>query len=149
MAHHVVQVHIHTFPGKNGADDNTVAVVAPASFDFMDGDTVEFTCEADDVSVWFPKVWYSAVSLTVGGELMELEAVAGGEVAVETPAMAATAGPRREFAVPRAGQAAQLVLKVDADMIPKGNKLVPYQVYCGSINEFAVGDSPPKMVLKP
>lgn len=130
MAHHTVKIHVHTFKNDDGSGENNIAVVSPAIFDFMDKDTVEFTCEAEDVNVWFPKVWYDVV---------ECVPPDGGSTDIVT----------REFKVPKKGASTKLVLQVDGKSIPPTEKMVPYQVYCGTINEFAVGDSPPKMVLKP
>ncbi|RKZ19124.1 hypothetical protein DRQ50_02725 [bacterium] len=126
MAHHNVDIHIQTFTDPNGRSDNRVAVVSPSSFEFMDGDTVTFTSvSAEDIQVWFPKVWY------------------------EPPSNLDLPATTRVFDVPKKGSGAELVLKVDGKLIPKTDKYVPYQVYCGTINEFAVGDSPPKMKLEP
>ena len=141
MEHHVVTIDIHETRSNDAEHpDNQVGVVAPAEFKIRRGDTVEFRSDHPGVEIWFPRIWWTNV-------------VAKKE----------DGRPLNEFAVPTSADE-RLVFELDEDRtrstpLPGVKKVTPetivrqktifYQVYCATINEFAVGESPPKMILEP
>lgn len=141
MSHHVIKIDIHeTRSDDTNHPDNQVGVVAPAEFKIHRGDTVEFQSNHPGVEIWFPRVWWTNVTTKKDD-----------------------GRPLNEFAVPTSGEES-LVLEVDEDLVrattlPGVTKVTPetvvrqktifYQVYCSTINEFGVGESPPKMILEP
>ena len=108
---------------NNSAIVNNVAMVVPAANLIpTDQGKVEITLKgpnSTDVVVWFPEPWF-----TYDG---------GGKTAANPLTIKANE---------------KVVLVVDPAKTG-GNKIRPYQVWAKNINEFAVGDSPPKMVLDP
>lgn len=107
----------------NGAVTNNVAMVVPATTLIPTNQgALEIVFRAPpttDVVAWFPEPWFSKY--------------ADGTAADN----------------PMTIKAGQKVTVVVDTKLTGGNKIRPYKVWAKNINEFAVGDSPPKMVLDP